>query len=158
MPHDARILGRTFSVDEQTIGFQGHHVDKRRITYKDEGDGFQCDCLAQDGWTHQVYFRNEPAPAEYLRMGLSPLHARVMWLFDCVKHKWHVCGLDNLYNPAKFCQTSFIQNKVLINGVTRLGSSGLPSSIIQQTLTIKKEQMASRNSKSCCPQRQPGMS
>ena len=119
-------------------------MDKRRITYKDEGDGFQCDALAQDGWTHQVYFRNEPAPAQYLRMGLSPLHARVMWLFDCVQHKWHVCGLDNLYNSAKFCRTSYVQNKVLINGVTRVGGRGLPSSVLQQPITNKKEQMAAR--------------
>ncbi len=41
----AWILGRVFSVDEQTIGFQGNHVDKKRITYKAEGDGFQNDAL-----------------------------------------------------------------------------------------------------------------
>jgi hypothetical protein len=46
----AWILGRVFSLDEQTIGFQGHHVDKKPITYKAEGDGFQHHALCQDGW------------------------------------------------------------------------------------------------------------
>ena len=31
--------------DEQTLGFQGQHADKLRITHKGEGDGFQCDAL-----------------------------------------------------------------------------------------------------------------
>jgi hypothetical protein len=140
----AGIIGQVFLIDEETIGFQGHHVNKGQITYKDEGDGLQCDVLAQDGWTHQVYCRNEPAPTEYLCIGLLPLHGCVMWLCNCVEHKWHVCGLNNLYNSAKFCQFSNVQNKVLINSVTRVGGRGLPASILQQPLTNKKEQMAAQ--------------
>jgi hypothetical protein len=140
----AWILGRVFSVDEQTIGFQGNHADKKRITYKAEGDGFQNDALCQDGWTHQVHFRNEPAPVKYIRAGLSPLHSRVVWLFDCVKDKWHACGLDNLYNSAKFCRFAYVENKVLINGVTRTGMRGLPQHIIQAAQTTRKAAMAVR--------------
>jgi len=29
-------LGRLISIDEQTIGFKGHHADKLRISYKKE--------------------------------------------------------------------------------------------------------------------------
>ena len=36
---EAVCLGRDLSCDEQTIGFQGNHKDKQRITYKKEGDG-----------------------------------------------------------------------------------------------------------------------
>ena len=36
-------LGRDISGDEQMIGVQGRHADKLCITYKVEGDGFQCD-------------------------------------------------------------------------------------------------------------------
>jgi hypothetical protein len=52
----AWILARSVSIDEQTIGFQGKHKDKRRITYKRAGDGFQNDALCQDGYTYQFYF------------------------------------------------------------------------------------------------------
>jgi hypothetical protein len=117
MPH-AWLVGRVFACDEQTIGFQGKHVDKRWITYKKEGDSFQADVLAQDGWTHQVYLRNEPAPKEYLRMGLCPLHARVLWLFGCLKNRWHICGVDNLYTSAKFLRVSYMTARVMINDVT----------------------------------------
>jgi hypothetical protein len=58
----AVLLCECASVDEMTIGFQGSHKDKRRITYKAEGDGFQCDALCQEGYCYQHYFRNDPAP------------------------------------------------------------------------------------------------
>ena len=60
------LLAKAFSIDEMTMGFQGKHVDKRRITYKNEGDGFQGDALCGDGFTYQVYMRNNPAPRNYL--------------------------------------------------------------------------------------------
>ena len=44
-------LGRDISWDEQMISFQGRHADKLHITYKAEGDGFQCDTLADAGFT-----------------------------------------------------------------------------------------------------------
>ena len=39
------LMGLAFSVNEMTMGFQGRHKDKQRITYKNEGGGFQCDAL-----------------------------------------------------------------------------------------------------------------
>jgi hypothetical protein len=92
----AWLLGSVVSVDEQTIGFQGHHKDKLRITYKAEGDGFQCDAMCQDGFTFAFYFRNQPAPKKWLDQKLSPLHSRVMWLFDCLQDEHHRCAMDNL--------------------------------------------------------------
>ena len=55
-------LGRDISGDEQTIGFQGKHEDKLQITYKAEGDGFQCDAICNSGFTRTFYFRNQKAP------------------------------------------------------------------------------------------------
>ena len=64
---EAWKCGRIISVDEQTIGFQGRHGAKLRITYKREGDGFQCDALCDDGYTYTFYFRHQPAPEKYLK-------------------------------------------------------------------------------------------
>ena len=58
----AWILANIISVDEQTTGFQGWHPSKLCITYKKEGDGFQCDALCDDGYTFTFYFRHEPPP------------------------------------------------------------------------------------------------
>ena len=89
----AWILGMKISVDEQTIGFQGRHPDKLRITYKAEGDGFQCDALCNDGYTYSFFFWNKPPPDEYVKKGFSPLHAQVMYLFDTLKDNYYRCGM-----------------------------------------------------------------
>ena len=96
-------LGCCISIDEMTMRFKGRHKDKRRITYKAEGDGFQADALCQEGYTYQVFMRNDPAPKKYLKQGLSPLHSRVMSLFDSLTENHHQCAMDNLYNSASFC-------------------------------------------------------
>ena len=68
-------LGHDISGDEQTIGFQGRHADKLRITYKAEGDGFQCDAICDAGYTWTFFFRNKPAPQKWIRLGYLPLHS-----------------------------------------------------------------------------------
>ena len=83
--------------------FQGQYKDKHRITYKAEGDGFQADALCDEGFIYQVYMRNDPAPKKYIKQVLSPLHSRVVALFDSVKDSYHHCTIDNLYNSAAFC-------------------------------------------------------
>jgi hypothetical protein len=99
-------LGSNISVDEQTIGFQGNHKDKLRITYKVEGDGLQCNALCQEGYT-TFYYWNQPAPKKFLDQDLSPLHARVMYMFDLLKEDYHRCGMDNLYISAKFISIAY---------------------------------------------------
>jgi hypothetical protein len=141
----AVLLGECSSVDEMTIGFQGSHKDKRRITYKAEGDGFQCDALCQEGYCYQHYFRNDPAPKQYLKLGLSPLHARVMWLFDSLHDLHHQIGMDNLYNSAAFCRAAYLHSmKVLCHGVVRKGGRGAPKCIIQEEVTDRKKQILVR--------------
>ena len=62
-------IGVSFSIDEMTMRFKGKHKDKRRITYKAEGDGFQADALCDAGFTYQVFMRNDPAPKNILAWG-----------------------------------------------------------------------------------------
>ena len=138
-------LGGPFSVDEMTMGFQGRHGDKKRITYKAEGDGFQADALCQCGFTYQVHMRNDPAPKKYLAQGLSPLHARVMGLFDSLVNPHHQCFMDNLYNSASFCRAAYNHpKKVLTSGVTRKGARGIPESVVQVEVTSRSAQIEVR--------------
>ena len=139
------LLGLAVSIDEMTMRFKGKHADKLRVTYKNEGDGFQCDALCQDGYCYQFYFRNEPAPSQYLREDMSPLHARVMSLFNSLKDDYHQCAMDNLYNSATFCKRAFNHKwKVLCHGVTRKGMRGLPSCVIQEEEKSRARQIAVR--------------
>lgn len=57
------LLGVAFSIDEMTIGFQGHHRDKLKINYKAKGDGFQCDALCQEGL--QIYYLDQKSQGTY---------------------------------------------------------------------------------------------
>ena len=91
-------------MDEQTTGFQGQHPSKPQITHKNEGYGLQCDALCNDWYNFNFYFRHEPPPVKYTSIRLSPLHARLMALFDEVTDEYHECGVDNMYMSEKFCR------------------------------------------------------
>ena len=139
----AWLLGVAIAIDEMTMGFQGRHGDKKRITYKNEGDGFQADALAQEGYCYQFHMRNDPAPRKY--SAYSPLHARVMALFDSLEEKYHHAGFDNLYNSASFCRASFNHNKkVLCHGVTRKGGRGIPDCVKQDEVKNRTKQLQVR--------------
>jgi Transposase IS4 len=133
-------LGQEFSCDEQTIGFKGNHQDKQRISYKKEGDGFLADAISEDGYTYSFYFRNMPAPKKYVSRKFSPLHSRVLFLFDQLKQGNHICGLDNLYNSTKFAREAYVgKNCVMVHGVTRKSGRGLPSCVLQKELKNQKD-------------------
>jgi hypothetical protein len=78
-------------------------------------------------------------------MGLSPLHSRVMALFDTVNDKYHRFGMENLYMSAKFAKAAYNNtNRVLIAGVTRQGMRGLPKAVIQEEVNTPSAQMQVR--------------
>jgi hypothetical protein len=72
---DMWIPGKWVAIDEQTIGFQGALSMKLRISYKREGDGFQCDAICDRGYTYSFWFRHGPPPTlgpEFKDLELSP--------------------------------------------------------------------------------------
>jgi hypothetical protein len=133
-------FGKFGSCDEQDIGFTGKHEDKQRINYKDEGDGFLVDSVAESGYTYCFFFRNQPAPRNYIQQGYSPTHARVLYLFDLLPSKNHVIGLDNLFMSAKLCAGAYKgRNQVQIHGVVRKSGRGVPTCVLQETQKNAKE-------------------
>ena len=139
---NAWICERNISVDKQTLCFHGRHPDKLRITYKREGDRFQCDSLCNDGYTYAFYFRNDPPTKHDVNMGLSPIHSRVMFLFDTLKEKYHTCGMEYLYTSARFCKDAYNHpNKVMCHGVAGRSGRGIPSFILQDEVTNLKDQL-----------------
>ena len=88
---------------------------------------------------------NEPPPTKYISKGFSPLHSRVLSLFDSLKDDHHQCGMDNLYNSAKFCRAAYQhERKVLCHGVTRKGVRGIPDCVKQEEKKSRTEQIKVR--------------
>ena len=56
------LPGMNLSLDEMTLGFKGRSALATRIKYKREGDGFQCDCLCEDGYCYTFWFRCDNPP------------------------------------------------------------------------------------------------
>ena len=141
------LIGRSISIDEMVVSFQGKHGDKQRITYKKAGDGFLVDALCSDGYTYTWYFRNQPAPKSWLDKGLSPLHSRVMSLLQQLPEntKNYVCGMDNLFMSPKFAKIAHNSSgrNVMIHGVCR-PSRGIPQCVTQVALTKKEELLRTR--------------
>ena len=138
---EAVVLGRNLSCDEQTIGFQGNHRDKQRITYKKEGDGFLADTICSDGYTYAFHFRHQPASPKIMEGAkCSPLHARVLGLISQLPHKYYTMGLDNLYMSAKLCRLAYsMEQKVMIHGVTRPSLRGIPPIVKQEEVKRKED-------------------
>ena len=125
-----------------TMRFQGQHKFKQRITYKAEFDGFQADAICDEDFTYQVYMRNDPAPKKCLKQGMSPLHSRVVALFDAVKDPYHHCTMDNLYSSAAFYREVYNHNrKIICQGVTCKGMRGIPPSVLQFEYNSRKDQI-----------------
>ena len=109
--------------------------------FKAEGDSFIADALCDDGYCYQIYFRNDIAPKKYLEMGLSPLLARTMLLFNALQDKHHCCGMDNLY--AAFCRyVHNHKNRVLVYGVTQKWGLGIPDCVLKEEVINHNAQIA----------------
>jgi hypothetical protein len=137
-------LGLEISVDEQTIGFQEVHIDKLRITYMSEGDGFQCDALCQDGFSYAFTFATSLHPLSILLWGYHPcIHGS----WDCLILLIQVSSvdMDSLYNSAKLFRAGFNHPmKVRVAGVTRKGGRGIPACVIQEEKVKKADQLKVR--------------
>ena len=118
--------GKMVSIDEQTLGFKGRHGLKLRISYKREGDGFQCDAVCDEGYTFSFYFRHGDAPQlpdSYKHHDLSPTARRVIWLARRLPNNWTAIFMDNLFNSRKL-YSALYQAKALGHGVCRSSGRG----------------------------------
>jgi hypothetical protein len=79
---EAWLLAEGFSVDKQTCKIQGKCKYKSHCgKFKQLGDRLQEDCIADDGYTWDFYFRNEPVNAELLAQGYCPMHCWLIHMF-----------------------------------------------------------------------------
>ena len=127
------ITGKFVSVDEQTIAFKGTSGMKLRISYKKEGDGFQCDAICDRGYTFSFFFRHGDPPIlsdSFKDLLLPPTARRVVWLAQRLPNVWTRIYMDNLFNSQKLFSALY-QVKALAHGVMRTSGRGFPSSVKQ---------------------------
>ena len=145
-----------FAADEQTCPMQGQSIYKSRCgKFKRVGDGLQADCLADDGYTFDFYFRNEPVDEKWVQMGLAPLHCRLMHMFSRLDDQGHECNMDNLYNSVNFARAAYnlevsdkdgnsVKKYVKTQGVVRASGRGVPPCVRQEMPKGKAAQMAAK--------------
>jgi hypothetical protein len=116
---DMWIPGKWVAINEQTIGFQGASLMKLQISYKQEGDGFQCNALCDSGYTYSFWFCHGAPPdlgPEFKHLELSPTARCVMRLASHLPNEWTRIYMDNLFNSVKLFQALY-QAKALAHGV-----------------------------------------
>ncbi len=127
-------MARGFSVNEQTCKMQGKSEYKSCCgKFKRLGDGLQGDCVADDGYTWDFYFRNEPCDPKLLAQGYCPMHCRLLHMFMNLRESGHRCKMDNLFNSVKLAQAAYLlPNPVLIHGVLQKSGGGCPPCVVQE--------------------------
>ena len=151
----AWVPGNNIACDEQACKMQRRSAYKTRCRkFKRIGDGIQADCLADDGYTLDFYFRNKPVDNKWTQMGLSPLHARLMHMFSRMDDQGHEVNMDNLYNSMNFARASFnleveengelVKKRVKTQGVTWGSGRGVPACVKQEEPRGKAAQDAAR--------------
>jgi hypothetical protein len=123
------------SLDEQTCKMQRKSQYKSRCgKFKRLGDGLQGGCIADDGYTWDFYFWNEPCDLELLANGYCPMHCRLLYMFMNLRESGHIrCKMDNLFNSVKLAQAAYsLPNPVLIHGVLRKSGRGCPPCVMQE--------------------------
>ena len=92
-----------------------------------------------------MQFRNQKASREWTSKGFSPLHARILRMFDQFETKFHNCWFDNLYFSAKFARAAYVhKQKIRISGPTQKSGRGLPSCVLQEEKKTPNEIRAVR--------------
>ncbi len=66
--------------------------------FKQIGNGLQGDCIADDGYTWDFYFRNELINADLLAQGYCPMPCWLLGMYQNLHKFGHRCKMDNLFN------------------------------------------------------------
>ncbi len=132
------------SADEQTCSMQGKSQYKTRCEkHKRIGDGIQTNTIADDGYTFDFYFWNEPVPKKWIGLGLLPMHARLLHMFEKFRDLHHSVNMENLFNSVNFTiAAATCKTKVRTQGVLHKSNCGTPPCVYQDELPAKPAERA----------------
>ncbi len=123
---------------------QGQSIYKTRCgKFKQIGNGIQTDAIADNSYTFDFYFRNEPVDRKWIQQGLSPMHARLLHMFENFSDLYHRVNMDNLFNSVQFTiAAAGCKTKLLTQVVLRKSGRGAPPCVIQEEINGKKAEAA----------------
>ena len=134
--HFSSFIRCDLSVDEQIIGLKVRHVDKMRISHKNNWGGFQADSLYDWAYKYAFFLRKEVVPKG---VGLAPLHTCVFYLFITLHNEFHEVHLNNVYMSAKFAHPPYTHhNCVKVQGFCRTSCQGITREVLQTELHYKE--------------------
>jgi len=114
-----------------------------RIKYKKEGDGFQCDCICEDGYCFTFWFRCDDAPRAVPK-DVSDRDDRCAWLVEQLPGAWYHLWMDNLFTSYKF-GTMLAERMCLFGGTCQTADwRGLHNAVIQKEATTTEALAAAR--------------
>ena len=106
--------------------------------FKSIGAGIQADCIADDVFTYDFYFRNEPVDQKWIDKGMCPMHAWMLYMFVNFIDAGHQCKMDNIFNSVSLSRAAYVlKTRVLIHGVIKKNGRGVCSAVIQDKHTGK---------------------
>ena len=117
---------------------KGKCINKSRCgKFKRVDNRLQADCLSDNGYTFDFYFRNDPVDEQWVQMGLAPFHCRLMHMVSRLDNLGHECNMDNPYNSVNFACTLYnievydkdrnsFKKYVKTQGVVRASGRGVP--------------------------------
>lgn len=136
--------GITMSVDEQKCPIQGKSQYKTCYgEYKRNGEGIQTDAIADDGYTVDFYFQNEPVAKKWIRLGLYLMFVILCKCLKFFSNPNHCIIMDNLFNlitiiiAAASCTT-----KVRSQGISLKPNHGASPCVCQVEVSSKTAERA----------------
>ena len=141
---EAWVLGQECSVDKQTCRMQGKSECKTQCgKFKHIGDRLQADCIANDGFTYDFYFCNEPVQKKWTNKGMCPIHGRLLHMFEGFRGSGHRLKMDNLFVSLNLaCEAFCLKSRVMIHGVIRKSGRGVDPKVYIELLMGKANKQA----------------
>ena len=126
-------MAYNLSINEHTCKIQGNSEYKTSCgKFTRIGYGIQADYIADDGFTYEFYFCNEPVNQKWIDKGMLPMHARLIHMFGKLMDAGHQYNMDNLFNSVSLLRASYVlKSRVLVHGLIRKSNRGVCSVVVQ---------------------------
>ncbi len=130
-------MAKDFLIEEQSCKMQGKLEYKTCCSkFKRLGDEIQGNCIANNGYTWDFYFQNEPINPGLLAQGYCPMHCQLLHMFQNLRESFYCCTMDNLFNSVKIFHATFCLKKpVLVHGALRKSGRDCPPCGFQEEKT-----------------------